>query len=95
MTASTAHGQYLRSAAAWQHGAVTLPTHSTLTDLADAALRACGAPGLGAAGEHAARSPITGTVLGGVDGATSVDDAVARRADGLPIVAHDTGAAAR
>ena len=57
--------------------AVTLPTQTTLTDLADAALRACGAPGLADAGQHAARSPITGTVLGGVNGATSVDDAVA------------------
>jgi aldehyde dehydrogenase (NAD+) len=63
-------------------GAVTLPTPTTLTDLADAALRACGAPGLTAAGQHAARSPISGTVLGGVEGidrgSTSVDDAVAR-----------------
>ena len=57
--------------------AVTIPTQTTLADLADAALRACGAPGLAGTGRHAARSPITGTVLGGVDGATSVDDAVA------------------
>jgi aldehyde dehydrogenase (NAD+) len=57
--------------------AVTLPTQTTLTDLADAALRACGAPSLTDTGQHAARSPITGTVLGGVNGATSVDDAVA------------------
>ena len=57
---------------------MTLPTQTTLTDLADAALRACGATGLTASGEYAARSPITGHTLGGVAGNTSVDDAVAR-----------------
>ena len=58
--------------------AVTLPTQNSLTDLADAALRACGAPGFTASGPHVARSPITGTTLGGVEGETSVDDAAAR-----------------
>ena len=61
---------------AWQHGGVTLPNPTDLTELADAALRACGAAGLTAAGEHVARSPITGTALGGVSGTLSVDTAV-------------------
>ena len=55
---------------------VTIPTQTSLTDLADAALRACGAPGLSAAGAHSARSPIIGTNLGGVESTTSVDQAV-------------------
>ncbi|MBK5331705.1 MAG: aldehyde dehydrogenase family protein, partial [Ilumatobacteraceae bacterium] len=55
---------------------MTLPTQTSLTDLADAALRACGAPGLSSTGEHSARSPITGTSLGGVESTTSVDQAV-------------------
>ncbi len=55
---------------------MTLPNPTDLTDLADAALRACGAAGLTAAGEHVARSPITGTALGGVSGKLSVDTAV-------------------
>ncbi|MGZ4678820.1 MAG: L-piperidine-6-carboxylate dehydrogenase [Ilumatobacteraceae bacterium] len=58
--------------------AVTLPTQNSLNDLADAALRACGAPGFTSSGQHMARSPITGTTLAAVDGATSVDDAAAR-----------------
>ncbi len=57
--------------------AVTLPTQTALTDLTDAALRACGAAGLAAAGEHSARSPITGTTLGSVGAATSIDQTVA------------------
>ncbi|MGZ4673441.1 MAG: aldehyde dehydrogenase family protein, partial [Ilumatobacteraceae bacterium] len=57
---------------------MTLPTQNSLTDLADAALRACGAPGFTSSGQHMARSPITGTTLAAVDGATSVDDAAAR-----------------
>jgi L-aminoadipate-semialdehyde dehydrogenase len=56
--------------------AVTLPTQTSLTELADAALRACGAPGLTASGTHAARSPITGMTLGGVEDTTPVDKAV-------------------
>jgi aldehyde dehydrogenase (NAD+) len=60
--------------------AVTLPTQNSLTDLADAALRACGALGFSGSGQHLARSPITGTTLGGVDGATSVDIAAERAA---------------
>jgi len=63
---------------AWQHGPVTLPTGTDLTELADAALRACGAAGLASDGQHAARSPITGTSLGGIGGATPVDEAAAR-----------------
>ena len=55
---------------------VTLPTQSSLTDLADAALRACGAPGLDSSGAHQARSPITGATLGGVADAASVDQTV-------------------
>jgi aldehyde dehydrogenase (NAD+) len=57
---------------------VTLPTSSNLTELADAALQACGAPGLVASGDHSARTPITGATLGGVDATTSVDEAVDR-----------------
>jgi aldehyde dehydrogenase (NAD+) len=55
---------------------VTLPNPTELTDLADAALRACGALGLSGTGEHAARSPITGTTLGGIADTTPVDQAV-------------------
>ena len=44
-------------------GGVTLPTQTTLADLADAALRPA-APPPRRAGQHTARSPITGTVLG-------------------------------
>ncbi|MEA3185444.1 MAG: aldehyde dehydrogenase [Ilumatobacteraceae bacterium] len=58
--------------------AVTLPTQHALTDLADAALRACGAPAFTATGQHVARSPINGSTLGSIDGATSVDEAVDR-----------------
>ena len=58
--------------------AVTLPTQNSLTDLADAALRACGAFGFTASGPHVARSPITGTTIGGVEGETSVDAAAER-----------------
>ena len=61
-------------------GGVTLPTQNALTDLADLALHACGAPALAASGGHPARSPINGLVLGAVDGATSVDDAASRAA---------------
>jgi aldehyde dehydrogenase (NAD+) len=57
---------------------VTLPTQNALRDLADAALRACGAPSWSTSGQHEARSPITGTALGTVDGDTAVDDAVDR-----------------
>jgi aldehyde dehydrogenase (NAD+) len=57
---------------------VTLPTQSSLTDLADAALRACGAPGLVSGGTHTARSPITGQTLGGVGDTASVDQTVDR-----------------
>jgi len=57
---------------------VTLPTSSNLTELADAALQACGAPGLVAGGDHMARTPITGATLGGLGATTSVDEAVDR-----------------
>jgi aldehyde dehydrogenase (NAD+) len=57
---------------------VTLPSQTSLAELADAALRACGAPGLTPGGDHAARSPIIGATLGGVAGTTSVDQAVDR-----------------
>ncbi|HEY4607649.1 MAG TPA: hypothetical protein VIH06_00540, partial [Ilumatobacteraceae bacterium] len=57
---------------------MTLPTSSSLTELAEAALRACGAPGLVAAGELAARTPVTGATLGGITATTSVDEAVDR-----------------
>ncbi len=57
---------------------VTLPTQHALTDLAAAALRACGAPAFSDSGNQQARSPITGATLGAVDGATSVDEAVER-----------------
>ncbi len=49
-----------------------LPTHDHLVDLAQRALRACGAPALDPSGTHttsrthAARSPITGGILGSV-----------------------------
>ena len=36
---------------------VTLPTQTALTELADAALRACGAPGLSATGAHSGAQP--------------------------------------
>ena len=65
--------------------AVTLPSSSTLTDLADAALRACGAPGLTADGPHAARSPITGTTLGGIGATTPVDQTVDRAAGAFQV----------
>ncbi|MEY2401299.1 MAG: aldehyde dehydrogenase, partial [Ilumatobacteraceae bacterium] len=55
---------------------VTLPNPTELADLADAALRACGALGLTRSGGHAARSPITGTTLGGIADTTPVDQAV-------------------
>ena len=74
---------------------VTLPTQNSLTELADAALRACGASGLTSGGDHAARSPIIGATLGGVGGTASVDDAVERASDRVPDVAHDAGPAAR
>ncbi|HEX2782911.1 MAG TPA: aldehyde dehydrogenase family protein [Ilumatobacteraceae bacterium] len=57
---------------------MTLPTQNALKDLADAALRACGASAFSDSGQHSARSPIIGATLGAVDGATSVDDAVER-----------------
>jgi len=60
---------------------VTLPTPSSLTELAEAALRACGAGGLVAGGELAARTPVTGTTLGGIAATTSVDQAVDRAGD--------------
>ncbi|HEY7625938.1 MAG TPA: aldehyde dehydrogenase family protein [Ilumatobacteraceae bacterium] len=59
---------------------VTLPTRADLTDLANAALRACGAPGLTSVGQHPARSPITGDALGGVDVPTTVEEAATRSA---------------
>ncbi|MEP7045435.1 MAG: aldehyde dehydrogenase family protein [Ilumatobacteraceae bacterium] len=59
---------------------MTLPTSTSLTDLADAALRACGAPGLDAGGAHAVRSPITGATLGAVAGTASVDRAAQQAA---------------
>ena len=55
---------------------VTLPSQTSLTELADAALRACGAPGLSATGATRARTPITGATLGAVATTTSVDQAV-------------------
>ncbi|MDP9465000.1 MAG: aldehyde dehydrogenase family protein, partial [Actinomycetota bacterium] len=58
--------------------AVTLPTPTALTDLTNAALQACGAPGLVATGAQLARSPITGTTLGGVGAATSIDQIATR-----------------
>ena len=57
---------------------MTLPTKTALADLANAALRACGAPSLVDAGEHPARSPITGATLGGIASTVTVDEAVAR-----------------
>ncbi|HSB85949.1 MAG TPA: aldehyde dehydrogenase family protein [Ilumatobacteraceae bacterium] len=59
---------------------MTLPTRADLTDLANAALRACGAPGLTTVGAHPARSPITGDTLGGADVATTVEEAAGRAA---------------
>ena len=59
-------------------GAVTLPTQTSLTELADTALRSCGAPGLAARGAYPARSPVTGTTIGGVESSTSVDQAVSQ-----------------
>jgi aldehyde dehydrogenase (NAD+) len=58
---------------------VKLPTARTLTDLANAALGACGAAPL-ADGPHAARSPINGATLGGVAETTPIDQAVAQAA---------------
>jgi aldehyde dehydrogenase (NAD+) len=57
---------------------VTLPTQTALTDLATAALQACGASGLSTAGAHLARSPITGTTIGGVGATTPIDQTVAQ-----------------
>jgi aldehyde dehydrogenase (NAD+) len=65
----------------WVRGSmvgVTLPTQTSLSELADTALRACGAPGLTPGGAHAARSPITGATLGGVEATSSVDQAAAQ-----------------
>ena len=74
---------------------VTLPTQTSLTELADAALRACGAPGLDSTGAHEARSPITGATLGGVADTAPVDQAVERATDAFQAVAHDTRTAPR
>jgi aldehyde dehydrogenase (NAD+) len=60
---------------------VTLPSQTALTDLANTALQACGASPVAVGGQHAARSPINGASLGGVDNATSVDQAVAQAGD--------------
>ncbi len=60
---------------AWQHGGVTLPTATELTDIANSALQACGASPL-ADGPHAARSPINGAMLGGIAATAPVDQAV-------------------
>jgi aldehyde dehydrogenase (NAD+) len=59
---------------------VAFPSTSQLTDLADAALRACGGPVLDTRGVHAARTPITGTSLGTVRAGCDVDTAVQRAA---------------
>ena len=61
----------------------SLPTTDHLTELAHAALRACGGPTLNHAGSSdlVARSPITGGLLGGIAARPSVDDAVDRAAD--------------
>ena len=56
----------------------SLPTTDHLVELAQAALAACGGPPLSDGGSITARSPITGTALGGIQSSASVDDAVER-----------------
>ncbi len=57
---------------------VTLPTNTSLSELTDAALHACGAPGLSAAGQHTARSPITGIDVGSIASTLDVSTAAER-----------------
>ena len=57
---------------------MTLPTTTDLTQFADAALSACGAPTLSTGSHPLARSPIIGAPLGGVHVGGTVDDAVDR-----------------
>ena len=64
---------------------MTLPKQTDLTELADAALRACGAAGLTSSGGHSARSPITGSNIGGIDVGDSVDDAVGRAQEAFQV----------
>ena len=56
---------------------MSLPSTAHLRSLADAALAACGAAPLGA-GQHSARTPITGATLGGVAAPAEVDLAIER-----------------
>ena len=55
-----------------------LPTTEHLIELAQSALAACGAPGLGDADGLRARSPLTGESLGGIAAGVDVDHAVER-----------------
>ena len=64
----------------------SLPTADALTELAQSALAAVGAPGMTAGGAHAVRSPINGASLGGVDGRiTSVANAVDRASEAYAV----------
>jgi aldehyde dehydrogenase (NAD+) len=57
---------------------VVFPSTAQLTELADAAVRACGGPALGARGAHPARTPIIGADVGRVSAGCDVDTAVQR-----------------